>query len=640
MSLTTTQRYCFEVEGFLHLPSVLTPSELVGARADSGQLATHPLLMRHIADAFGSGVANIAANGMTGGSDLQGGFSVDTNSNWLGRAAPGALFPSDQHYPDGEKLCYGIGAVWALQQASLIVVPASHKSTLAAPTCVLSGEDTLDTTKTIHLSAGDVLLSCATLLQTLVEPTSADAILHYCYLHNDAFRPSDPSKLPSAVEMPSWTHELTPEQQAIVGMRTIGTAPIVKSDGTRVWTAPRPPPDPGRGGTILQPPSLFSRATDGMIDHTQAWLYDLRGFVLLKSVMDEGWLHDANTAFDAHGYDPENIRLVPEACLRDNGHVWPTGTSEKLQGVPAPGPGQAAGEGAVHRPRFGGLYTLPDPHCKPFRRMIAHPPVVQTLNWLLGFGFNESFEPMACIYPPGTCGGSMHAAPRTYNAMGGEGFAVTTQAGYDKPVAATNPFAGGVNTSRRAALSASVGATCPLTGASTGYSLTNGRFYSEGVNVSWALDGASGADGGFVTIIGGHKARFPYQGEGTEFPDEATAIDHPLCQHIALAPGDVIIFNARSTPHGVLAWHGEHERRCVIQFYNPRNARLTPGQKLGTPARNEAQVNGGTQAPPGWDLSESGFRQMWDDLGITTQADYLAYKRGPGFGTHVSRSRL
>jgi hypothetical protein len=27
----------------------------------------------------------------------------------------------------------------------------------------------------------------------------------------------------------------------------------------------------------------------------------------------------------------------------------------------------------------------------------------------LGLGWNEAFEPMACHYPAGTCGGSMHA---------------------------------------------------------------------------------------------------------------------------------------------------------------------------------------------------------------------------------------
>ena len=92
-------------------------------------------------------------------------------------------------------------------------------------------------------------------------------------------------------------------------------------------------------------------------------------------------------------------------------------------------------------------YTLPPPHCKPFRRMIAHPPVVARLNFLLGYGYNESFEPMACLYPPGTCGGSLHAAPRTHNPN--DGF---SQVGYE------SSFGG-----------STVGGTCGLVGAATGY---------------------------------------------------------------------------------------------------------------------------------------------------------------------------
>ena len=166
-----------------------------------------------------------------------------------------------------------------------------------------------------------------------------------------------------------------------------------------------------------------------------------------------------------------------------------------------------------------------------------------------------------------------------------------------------------------------------------------------------------------VTIHGGHKARFPYQGIGTDFAGEATAIDHPLCAHVPLEPGDVIMcvrpgsvkvgcaslteavwvarsFNARSTPHGVLAWNGESERRCVIQFNNPRNAALTSGQLLGSAARNEVLVNGGAQKPPGWDLNEAGFEDMMRDLGLGSAEEYIEYKRGVGFGDHVAKPRL
>jgi hypothetical protein len=255
-------------------------------------------------------------------------------------------------------------------------------------------------------------------------------------------------------------------------------------------------------------------------------------------------------------------------------------------------------------------------------------------SWLLGLGYHEAFEPMACIYPPGTCGGSLHAAPRTHNPLlSGEGIS-HRQPGYD------NPFSGGHNRSFRDPVSSLVGATCGLTGAATGYGLVNGRFYSEGVNVSWALDSATDADGGFVTIAGGHKARYPYQGPGTEFSGEATAIDHPLCTHVPLEPGDVLIFNARSTPHGVLAWRGTTERRCVIQFNNPRNTQVSSGQSLGTLTRNEALVNAGADKPPGWDLSEVGFSQMMADLGLRDASDYIAYKAGVGFADHVSNPRL
>jgi len=118
---------------------------------------------------------------------------------------------------------------------------------------------------------------------------------------------------------------------------------------------------------------------------------------------------------------------------------------------------------------------------------------VQRLNWLLGFGYHEAFEPMACIYPPGTCGGSLHAAPRTHNPRANPGGSAHQQPGYD------NPFGGGNNRSRRDPTSSLVGDTCGLTGAATGYGFVSGRFYSEGVNVSWALDSATDADGGFVS---------------------------------------------------------------------------------------------------------------------------------------------
>ena len=78
-----------------------------------------------------------------------------------------------------------------------------------------------------------------------------------------------------------------------------------------------------------------------------SWFFDTFGYLLLKGVMDDEWLADANTAFDIFATQPERVRLVPEAVLRVNGHVWPEGSSELLKGKPAPGPAQELGEGCA-----------------------------------------------------------------------------------------------------------------------------------------------------------------------------------------------------------------------------------------------------------------------------------------------------
>jgi hypothetical protein len=48
-----------------------------------------------------------------------------------------------------------------------------------------------------------------------------------------------------------------------------------------------------------------------------------------------------------------------------------------------------------HGPACGPL-ALPHPHCAPFRKMIAHPLILQKLEWILGAGFvhyGESSQP-------------------------------------------------------------------------------------------------------------------------------------------------------------------------------------------------------------------------------------------------------
>jgi hypothetical protein len=384
----------------------------------------------------------------------------------------------------------------------------------------------------------------------------------------------------------------------------VGEIPtVVMSDGEKTWVEPRPAYDTPRGNPALQPPTIFTRTERSPAEVAAArdlWFFDTRGYLVIKGVMDAAWLGAANEAFDLFATQPERIRLVPEAVLRDNGHVWPEGTSPLLKGTPAPGPAQQEGDGAIHRPRMGGLYTLPGDHKAPFRQMIANPLVVSRLNLMLGPGYFEAFEPMACNYIPGTCGGSLHAGPVLE---------------YD--------------------------------GVATGYGLANGRAYCEGVNVSWALGDATAAEGGcFVCIPGGHKARYPYRGGGSH----PNAIDQPAVKHISVHAGDVLIFIASGVPHGVVSWAEDNttERRCVIQFNSSRNRAITPGQALGTALRNHASQDhpdsGGLegacglpgQEPPGWDLSEAGFETLCKDLGFASAEDYVRYKAA----TSVASAKL
>ena len=222
-ALNPTQRYCFEVEGVLHVPRVLCDAELAAAAADPDSLIDHPQLIEFLTDAIGSGAANIPINGLTGGHTGAGFgnmFHFDRYSNWLGTASDGALFPQDQAHPDGEKLCMGLQAVWALRGvdehggAQVVVIPSSHKSTLAPPTCVMTGEETFGTTKAFTLHEGDLLLTCATVLQSLVDPDGcvATCLVQHSYLHADAAPCPAPGDrmMSTADDEPAWMSEVRP----------------------------------------------------------------------------------------------------------------------------------------------------------------------------------------------------------------------------------------------------------------------------------------------------------------------------------------------------------------------------------------------------------------------------------------------
>jgi hypothetical protein len=112
-----------------------------------------------------------------------------------------------------------------------------------------------------------------------------------------------------------------------------------------------------------------------------------------------------------------------------------------------------------HRSSMRDLWNLLAPHCEPFRRMIAHPALIQRLNWMMGSGYGVT-----------QCNAFL-------SEKGGSG--LFRHSGSWDPRAANH------------------------------YEVRNGRAYCEWVNVVWQLRDVTPEDGGFAVVPGTHKGRYP-----------------------------------------------------------------------------------------------------------------------------------
>ena len=202
----------------------------------------------------------------------------------------------------------------------------------------------------------------------------------------------------------------------------------------------------------------------------ERYYWDLNGHLVVRNLLTARELKAANDAIDyvedrcANGRDEESDFLRESAQPRFMGET-------------------------LTRTRNNNPFRLMlrPPHCDPFRRMIGHPAIAQRLNWMLGYGFRESGEPMCCVYPKGTPGGSLHGQ---------------------------NPG---------------------------GYSFVNGRQQVEQVNVAWALhdevEGFGENSGGFLCVPGSHKAMYQIPRPLT------TSIDLPQVYKPGLKAGDVLFLS-------------------------------------------------------------------------------------------------
>ena len=510
--MNADEDYGFDVSGYLHIPGLLSTAE-VGAcnraieagevahgRSDSGPLRAvleSPGLAGYLESLCGADYV------LDKGPILVGDGVEET------AGAPLSMGPPEDrrrlryaNYAD-TRVSKGLRLFLALaptpDDGGVILVPGSHNRVSEPPADFLAGTDDLGMTEQPELQAGDILLCSTT---TLYGIRGRPGRLLEIQIIQSGVTPSGGH---DEVEGPEWLSELSPEKQLVVGPRMTGRSGRLVSDGTRSWVA-----------DVEEQPAavVFGLDEHSQPDPDEYWFWDVRGYLVLRGVMDAAWLAAANRALDAAlemqeslppGH-PTRIEDVPEQAYRENDYQWPEETSDRLYGT-------------IHRPRIGGLYQLPHPHCEPFRRMIAHPAVVRRLNWMLGYGYREADDAMCCSYPKGTSGGSLHGQnPRSFT-------------------------------------------------------LHHGRHLCEQVNVAWALhDEAPGfgeVSGGFICVPGSHKAHYPIPGGLT------TSIDLPQVHKPAMKAGDVLFFG--TVAHGTTAWRSEWPRRTVIQFMSPSHADLPPG---------------------------------------------------------------
>ncbi|HCV22760.1 MAG TPA: phytanoyl-CoA dioxygenase family protein [Candidatus Latescibacteria bacterium] len=511
--LTVEQEFTFDALGFVVLRQILSADELSACRRSSsegndglGNLCSEDgAVGRYVRELCGDGFrqdghAKYVFTGAAGEYDeaslpLEGG--VDTLdrayinlSGWNGRNANGASLARAGGAWEEIRIrqCQGLVVVIALTDSAdgkcpFVVVSASHKSGLPAPS--LTNSNPLVERPT--LAAGDVLLCAASTLHGICPQGAGGELLVADFISRSA-RPQVPPEPQDKPSLPAWAEGLGEAEQTLLMGGDSGH--VVLSDGTanRLTSAD----DADVAQRASSPLSL-----GGEDDAAERWAFDTQGFLLVDSVMDDDWIEAAVAGIDA------NLD-----------RLFYRGAGDKLDGdmtlADIPGAPTISGTG---RPDLRDLFQLPAPHNAPFLKMLAHPAVIQRLNWMIGAGYRVTQNTALC-HVTGSSGQMLHAGN-------------------------SNP-----------------------SGVGKDFGMVNGRIHTRsGINVAWQFADVGPDDGGFVVVPGSHKSCYPVP-HSVRTCNERTPI-----RHIPLRRGSVLFFLGGTVCHGAYRWEAESPRRAALFTY-------------------------------------------------------------------------
>ena len=500
--MTNEENYAFDVAGYLHIPSVLSEEEVssinsaLDAISGNGNLLggsdtnrelfrdllVHPTLVWYLNQIIGHGFRLDQAPSLLGDSD------GETNTSLEGGDEPRNPSLAYRIQKD-RRSCQSVKAIWVLDDiengdGGLVVVQASHKSNVPTPDDLSKGIDDMDIVTQPTLKAGDLFILATTTLQG-VRPwkDKPKRLLSYKYAARAAIQSNPVGPHSETESLPRWSDEASDAQKAVMyipGYKGSNPPPVINTDGENTWVE--------EDTTVLHP-SYYTRDPNSGIDEKEFYFWDLNGYLVVRELMDEQWIAEANEAVDKF-----QDRIVVGSELA-GGSISQAGTG---------------------RPLLSGLLDLPDPYNQPFRKMIAHPEVVQRLNWMGGSGYRCGGATVFCAVE-GTSGHALHDG--------------------NEPMSP-----------------------------SRGYDFKNGRSFAETVTITWQLRDVEPGLGGFACVPGSHKTQYSMPRGIRTCDDTMGLVVQPV-----MKAGDVLFFMDGGCTHGALAWKNPIPRRGILIKYQSKN---------------------------------------------------------------------